>query len=75
MAGIEPALAEGEALASPGFSNYLPFLTVRADLLRRAGRSAEAAEAYDAALSLSPAPAEAAWLRKRREAQSFSGSA
>jgi RNA polymerase sigma-70 factor (ECF subfamily) len=41
---------------------------VRADLLRRLGRDAEAAAAYDAALALVGNAAEAEFLRRRRDA-------
>lgn len=40
---------------------------VRADLLRRLGRAAEAAAAYDAALALAGNAAERAFLRRRRD--------
>jgi RNA polymerase sigma-70 factor (ECF subfamily) len=39
----------------------------RADLLRRAGRTAEAATAYEAALALDPSDADARFLRARRD--------
>src|SRR5688572_12906185 len=42
------------------------FHSVRADLLRRLGRSAEAAVAYDAAIALTGNEAERAFLRRRR---------
>ena len=42
------------------------FHAVRADLLRRLGRSAEAAEAYDAAIALAGNEAERHFLRGRR---------
>jgi RNA polymerase sigma-70 factor (ECF subfamily) len=44
---------------------YLP--ATRADLLRRLGRSAEAATAYDEALSLTDNAAERAFLTGRRD--------
>ena len=43
------------------------FHAVRADLLRRLGRDAEAAEAYDAALALTGNEAERAFLQRRRD--------
>ncbi|WP_409331816.1 RNA polymerase sigma factor [Trujillonella humicola] len=46
-------------------SHLLP--AVRADLLRRLGRPAEAAVAYDAALALAGNEREAAFLRRRRD--------
>jgi RNA polymerase sigma-70 factor (ECF subfamily) len=44
------------------------FHAVRADLLRRLGRSAEAAEAYGTALSLTQNEPERAFLQRRRDA-------
>jgi len=44
------------------------FHAVRADLLRRLGRSADAAEAYDAAIPLAGNDSERAFLRRRRAA-------
>ena len=62
--GPAVALAEVDGLALTG---YHPWHVVRADLLRRLGRSAEARAAYDAALALVDNPAEAAHLRRRRD--------
>ncbi len=45
---------------------YHAFHAVRADLLRRLARPAEACAAYDRALSLSANPAERAYLSRRR---------
>jgi RNA polymerase sigma-70 factor (ECF subfamily) len=45
---------------------YHPFHAVRADLLRRLGRTGEAASAYDAATDLSSNTAEREFLRRRR---------
>jgi RNA polymerase sigma-70 factor (ECF subfamily) len=64
--GVEPALREVEALACTGLAGFLPYQAVRADLLRRSGRRAEARGAYDAALALDPAPAERRWLLRQR---------
>ncbi|MCQ9130400.1 RNA polymerase sigma factor [Streptomyces hilarionis] len=61
--GPRPALDLVDALDLDG---YRVWHAVRADLLRRLGRTAEAADAYDAALALSESPAERAFLRKRR---------
>ncbi|MBO0828912.1 MAG: sigma-70 family RNA polymerase sigma factor [Streptosporangiales bacterium] len=47
---------------------YHPFHVVRADLLRRLGRTAEAARAYDAAIDGSANAAEREFLRRRRAA-------
>lgn len=62
VAGVPAALAEVERLDAERLSAYLPFHVARADLLRRAGRGAEAAAAYRRALALGPPPAEAEWL-------------
>jgi RNA polymerase sigma-70 factor (ECF subfamily) len=48
-------------------AGYHPFHAARADLLRRAGRNAEAREAYDRAVDLATNPAEQAYLRSRRD--------
>jgi RNA polymerase sigma-70 factor (ECF subfamily) len=49
-------------------AGYHLFHAVRADLLRRLGRTAEAALAYDAAIAASGNAAEQAFLRRSREA-------
>ncbi len=48
-----------------GLDEYLPFHAARADLLRRLGRSREAAPAYERALSLSPDGPERRYLERR----------
>jgi RNA polymerase sigma-70 factor (ECF subfamily) len=65
VAGPEVALAliDGLDLAS-----YYLFHAIRADLLRRLGRNAEAAPAYEAALARTDNAAERAFLQRRREA-------
>lgn len=50
-----------------GLDGYHPFHATRADLLRRLGRTAEAAEAYDRAIALAGNPAERAFLLRRRD--------
>jgi RNA polymerase sigma-70 factor (ECF subfamily) len=67
--GAEAAFRDLDQLDEKALAAFLPYHAVRADLLRRAGRTAEAANAYDAALGLCSTPAEAAWLRSRRESQ------
>jgi RNA polymerase sigma-70 factor (ECF subfamily) len=57
-------IAQIEAGGSLGGYHLLP--AARADLLRRLGRNAEAAAAYDAALALSPSDAERRYLERRR---------
>jgi RNA polymerase sigma-70 factor (ECF subfamily) len=60
--------AAGLALVEPLDPAHHQLLNaVRADLLRRLGRSAEAAAAYDAAISLAGNPTDRAFLRRRRE--------
>jgi len=61
--GPEAALAVVDVLPLDG---YHPFHATRADLLRRLGRGAEAATAYDRALELATNPAERAFLTRRR---------
>ncbi|WP_370248374.1 RNA polymerase sigma factor [Nocardioides sp.] len=61
--GPAVALALVERAPLPGLHAWH---VVRAELLRRLGRSAEARAAYDAALALAVDPAEAAHLRRRR---------
>ncbi|RFU19643.1 RNA polymerase sigma factor [Geodermatophilus marinus] len=63
VAGPEAALAVLDGLALPG-SHLLP--AVRADLLRRLGRTAEAGAAYGQALALTGNAAERAFLERRR---------
>jgi RNA polymerase sigma-70 factor (ECF subfamily) len=61
--GPEVALAEVDRLA---LTTYHAWHATRADLLRRLGRSAEAREAYDAAIAATDNPAEQAFLTRRR---------
>jgi RNA polymerase sigma-70 factor, ECF subfamily len=63
--GPEPALALVDELPLDG---YGIFHAVRADLLRRLGRNAEAAEEYDAALAATENLAERDLLMRRRAA-------
>ena len=71
------ALAEAGALAAgqrvldalaAELDAYQPFHAARAELLRRAGRAAEASLAYDRAIALAAAPADVALLQQRRAA-------
>ena len=66
IAGVAAALDEVAALPATRLGDFLPYHAVRADLLRSAGRRGEARAAYETALALDPAPAEAAWLETRR---------
>ncbi|MGW3657388.1 RNA polymerase sigma factor [Streptomyces sp. NPDC005151] len=63
--GPDAALALVEQLA---LDRYHVFHAVRADLLRRLGRTAEAATAYDAAVARTQNAAEQEFLRRRRRA-------
>jgi RNA polymerase sigma-70 factor (ECF subfamily) len=61
------ALGEISVLDSERLAGSLPYHAVRADLLRRLDRIAEARASYDAALALEPPPAERLWLTRRRD--------
>ena len=61
--GPEAALGVLEGLR---LEDYHLFHAIRADLLRRLGRHAAAARAYDAAIALTANTAEQAFLRRRR---------
>ena len=62
--GPQAALDEVERL---DLEDFHLFHAVRADLLRRAGRDAEAAEAYAAAVDRAENTAERDFLRRRRD--------
>ena len=66
--GAEEALAELDGLDAEPLSDFLPFHAARADLLVRIGRVAEALQAYDRAMVLSPGEAERRFLQRRRDA-------
>jgi len=61
--GPAAGLAAVETLRSPALDGYYLFHAARADLLRRLGRSVEAAAAYDAARALTANPVEQAFLQ------------
>ena len=64
--GPEAALPLVDAVAATGLlDDYHLLHATRADLLRRAGRDAEAADSYRAALALAPTEAERRFLRNR----------
>jgi RNA polymerase sigma-70 factor (ECF subfamily) len=65
VAGPAAGLAATDDL---DLGSYFPFHAARADLLRRLGRSAEAVEAYDAAMALTANPAARDFLGRRRHA-------
>ncbi|MDY0872707.1 RNA polymerase sigma factor [Dongia rigui] len=67
IAGPQAALDDIAQLAADALAGFPPYHALRADLLRRLDRLAEARAAYDAALALNPPPAEALWLRRRRD--------
>jgi RNA polymerase sigma-70 factor (ECF subfamily) len=62
--GEDAALRLVDALA---LGQYYLFHAIRADLLRRLGRPAEARAAYDAAIALTGNAAERAFLEQRRD--------
>jgi RNA polymerase sigma-70 factor, ECF subfamily len=71
---VAVAEVEGPAAALPlvddlDLDGYHLFHAIRADLLRRLGRHAEAAEAYRAAIARSGNAAERAFLERRRQAE------
>jgi RNA polymerase sigma-70 factor, ECF subfamily len=66
--GPAAGLAAVDDLRSPALNGYYLFHAARADLLRRLGRHAEAAAAYDVARSLTANPVEQAFLSGRRAA-------
>jgi RNA polymerase sigma-70 factor (ECF subfamily) len=65
VSGVDAALAGLAELDAKAFSQFLPYHAVRADLLRRAGRTDEARAAYADALMLAPEGAERRWLEQR----------
>jgi len=66
--GPQAALDDIACLDVAALAQFPPYHALRADLLRRLDRMTEAREAYDAALGLNPPPAEALWLKRRRDA-------
>ncbi|KQW80717.1 RNA polymerase sigma factor [Brevundimonas sp. Root1279] len=68
LAEVEGPVAGLEALDEAAAPGWLPYHAARADLCARLGRMKEALHDYDAALVLSPAPAEALFLKRRRAA-------
>jgi RNA polymerase sigma-70 factor (ECF subfamily) len=72
--GPEAGLAIVDALdASGALASYHLLPATRADLLRRMGRNAEAAEAYGAAAALATTDAERRYLNRRREEVTAAG--
>jgi RNA polymerase sigma-70 factor, ECF subfamily len=68
--GAAAGLAAVDDLRFPSLDSYYLFHASRADLLRRLGRTAEAAAAYAAARSLTANPVEQAFLDTQRAALS-----
>ena len=67
LAEVEGPQAGLDAVDRLDLGSYHPFHVARADLLRRLGRTADAAAAYGAALALTSNPAERAFLDQRRQ--------
>lgn len=64
--GVEEGLRLMDALADePGLADYHPYHAARADLMRRAGRSAEAGDAYARAIAVCSNPVERRYLERR----------
>ncbi|MFG2312408.1 RNA polymerase sigma factor [Streptomyces sp. NPDC048566] len=68
VAETEGPAAALALVADLGLDGYPPFHAVRADLLRRLGRTDEAVAAYTAAVALTDNAAERAHLRRTRDA-------
>jgi RNA polymerase sigma-70 factor, ECF subfamily len=66
LAEVEGPEAALTAIASLPLDSYYLFHAIRADLLRRLNRNAEAAASYDAAIALAGNAAERAFLETRR---------
>lgn len=73
VAEIEGPEAALGALEDLQLESYHLFHAIRADLLRRLGRDADAAIAYDAAVALTANTAERTFLQLRRQALSQGG--
>lgn len=52
---------------APPLDSYQPFHAAQAELLRKQGRNAQAAAAYDRAIAMTTTPEDAAFLRKARD--------
>jgi RNA polymerase sigma-70 factor, ECF subfamily len=68
LAEVRGPAAGLAAVDEIGLGSYYLFHATRADLLRRLGRAAEAAAAYEAARELTSSPAERAFLDAQRAA-------
>jgi RNA polymerase sigma-70 factor (ECF subfamily) len=67
VAEVEGPIAALRLVDGLALDRYYLFHAIRADLLRRLGRRAESADAYDAAIARCENRAEARFLQKRRE--------
>jgi RNA polymerase sigma-70 factor (ECF subfamily) len=67
VAEVEGPARALELVDQLGLDGYHLFHSTRADLLRRLGRRADAAAAYDAAIARSANQAERSFLRRRRD--------
>ena len=65
LRGAADGLAALDALDGERLAEYQPYHAARADLLARAGRGAEAVEAYDRAIALTTNPTERAFLTRQ----------
>jgi RNA polymerase sigma-70 factor (ECF subfamily) len=66
--GAAAGLAALSAIDPAALDDYQPYHAARADLLARAGRTAEAVAAYDRAIELTTNPAERRFLAEQRAA-------
>ena len=64
--GAEAGFAVLESMDSDGVSDYQPYWAVRAHLLQRLGKTAEASDAYDRAIGLAEDPAVREFLLQKR---------
>ncbi len=64
--GPGAGLAALDAVDAEALAGYQPYHAARADLLARAGRRADAIDAYDRAIALTANPTEQAFLRRQR---------
>jgi len=64
--GTEHGLAVLDSMDRDSVSAYQPYWAVRAHLLQRLGRTAEASDAYDRAIGLAEDPAIRQFLLKKR---------
>ena len=72
QAGALGAAAQAIEGLAPELDGYQPFHAARADLRLRQGRLAESIADFDRAIALAPHPADALFLRRRRDAAMIS---